>query len=298
MENGKEFRLLSFYKYVQVADPAELQGTLLQYCMDRGIRGKIYVAGEGINGNVSATIEKTHAFKQFLRSDKRFSDVLFKEDVTRNFVHPKMFVRIKKELVNLGLSKISLANGGKRLSPEKLLDFYSSGKEFVIIDTRNTYESRIGHFKNALTPEMTNFREWEKVVDKLEDYKDKTVVTYCTGGIRCEKASAYMVERGFSDVYQLDGGIITYVKQLPDTVWEGGVFVFDDRKALEPNTREELKYTAACQHCGKPTVHYINCHNLDCDKIIVCCHNCTEEHQYCCSEDCKTAMRKRPKIYP
>lgn len=298
MENSYTFRLLSFYQYAAVENPEELQGALLHYCVNEGIRGKIYVAHEGINGNISGPREKTDAFQQFLRSDSRFATVLFKEDMVPHFAHQKMFVRVKKELVNLGLQSVSLANGGKRLSPEQLLDFYQSGKEFVIIDTRNTYESKIGHFKNALTPEMKNFREWEQVVNSLEDYKDKTVVTYCTGGIRCEKASAYMVERGFQDVYQLDGGIITFVKKLPDTVWEGGVFVFDDRKVIEPNSIEELKYTAVCHHCGQPTAYYINCHNLDCDKIFVCCESCKEEHEYCCSDACKSAEKKRPKIYP
>ena len=168
-----------------------------------------------------------------------------------------------------------------------------SKKDFVIIDTRNWYESKIGRFKNALTPHITHFREWPKVVETLSEYKDKTIVTYCTGGIRCEKASAYLREQGFKDVYQINGGILNYIQQFPDTYWEGGMFVFDDRRVFEPNTKEELKYTANCHFCGKPTAYHINCHNSNCDKIIVCCHDCKVENEYCCSDECRESLNKR-----
>ena len=161
------------------------------------------------------------------------------------------------------------------------------------MDARNWYESKIGKFKNAITPQITHFREWPKVVESLSEYKEKTIVTYCTGGIRCEKASAYMREQGFKDVYQIDGGILNYIQQFPDTYWEGGMFVFDDRKVLDSNTKEELKYIASCYFCNKPTSYHINCHNQDCDKIFVCCHDCKIEKEYCCSDECRTSGNKR-----
>ena len=189
---------------------------------------------------------------------------------------------------------VSIEHGGKRLSPEELLRLYEEGKDFVIVDARNWYESKIGKFKNAITPPMKNFREWKKVVDEdLKEYKNKTVVTYCTGGIRCEKASAYMVERGFNDVYQLDGGIVNFIKKFPDTYWEGGMFVFDERRVVNPNSKEELKHIAQCHFCGKPTSYYINCHNVDCDKIIVSCHECKVKNEYCCSDECRESLNKR-----
>ncbi|HEY7750971.1 MAG TPA: rhodanese-like domain-containing protein, partial [Ignavibacteriaceae bacterium] len=123
--------------------------------------------------------------------------------------------------------------------------------------------------------------------------KDKTIVTYCTGGIRCEKASAYLVERGFKDVYQLDGGIVNFTKKFPDTFWEGGIFVFDERRVVNPNVSEELKHIAKCYFCGNPTSYYINCHNVDCDKIIVSCHECKVENEYCCSDECRKSLNKR-----
>ena len=204
-----------------------------------------------------------------------------------------MFVRVKSEIVNSGLTTTKLENTAPKLTPEQLLKFYEEKKDFLIIDTRNWYESKIGRFKNALTSQITHFREWPKVVETLSEYKDKTIVTYCTGGIRCEKASAYLREQGFKDVYQINGGILNYIQQFPDTYWEGGMFVFDDRKVYEPNTKEELKYTAKCHFCGKPTAYHINCHNQNCDKIIVCCHNCKVENDYCCSDECRASENKR-----
>jgi UPF0176 protein len=144
---------------------------------------------------------------------------------------------------------------------------------------------------------MKNFREWFNVAEELKEYKDKPVITYCTGGIRCEKASAYLVEQGFKNVFQLDGGIVNYVKQYPDSYWEGSVFVFDERRIVEPNSREELKHIANCHFCGKPTSYYINCHNLDCDKIIVCCHDCKTANDYCCSDECRKSGNRRKKFY-
>jgi UPF0176 protein len=292
------FQILSFYKYARVEDPARLQAEILAFCLAHELRGKIYVAEEGINGNISAPEENAAAFRQFITAYQEFADLAFKTETVENYVYRKMHVRVKKELVHLGIEGLTNEAGGKRLKPVELLQLYASGKKFVIIDTRNRYESEIGYFKDALRPEMQTFRDWERIANELEPYKDTPVVTYCTGGIRCEKASALLVQKGFREVYQLDGGIITYVKELPDTVWQGGVFVFDDRKVIEPNTDPALKYGAACSGCGTATNNYINCHNLSCDKLLVLCKNCAEANGYCCSESCRESNHKRTRIYP
>lgn len=298
----RRFSLISFYKYVFIDNPGEIADKMLSFSLRHELRGKVYLASEGINGNLSAKIENIGKYKSFLTGLELFKDVLFKEDETDNFVHTRMQIRLKHELVNSGLSFLNDQTrnskaSGKKLSPAELMSFYESKKDFIIVDVRNWYESKIGKFKNALTPGLKNFREWPDAVEEIKKYKDRTVVTYCTGGIRCEKASAYLLQKGFKDVYQLDGGIISYIKKFPDTHWLGGVFVFDDRKVIEPNTREDLKYTAQCGFCGKPSAYYINCHNLDCDKIFVVCGNCKYENDYCCSEECRQAGNKRDKYY-
>ena len=292
-----KYKVISFYKYVEIENPKEFAKVHFNWCLENKIRGKVYLAKEGINGSIFGDDEAISKYKNHLKSFKIFEDVFFKETPTDQIAFKKMHVRVKDEIVNSGLNETKIENTAPKLTPEQLLKFYKDGKDFVIVDARNWYESKIGKFKNAITPQITHFREWPKVVETLSEYKYKTIVTYCTGGIRCEKASAYLREQGFKDVYQIDGGIINYIQQYPDTFWEGGVFVFDDRKVIEPNTKEELKYTANCHFCNKPTSYYINCHNLDCDKIIVCCHDCKIENEYCCSDECQKSSNKRKVFY-
>jgi UPF0176 protein len=288
-----KYKVLSFYKYVLIENPEEIAKEHLSWCLDNTVRGKIYLAKEGINGSVFGDDEIINKYKEHLTGYKIFEDVWFKETSTEQIAYSKMHVRVKDEIVNSNLNNTNLENSAPKLSPEQLIDFYESKKEFVIVDARNWYESKIGKFKNAITPQVKHFREWPKVVESLNQYKDKTIVTYCTGGIRCEKASAYMREQGFKDVYQMDGGILNFIQKYPDTYWEGGMFVFDERKVVEPNKKEELKYTANCYFCNKPTAYHINCHNVICDKLIVCCHDCKVEKEYCCSNECRTSERKR-----
>ena len=287
------YKVLLFYKYVNLDRPEQIMDEHLQWCLSHDIKGRVFLAKEGVNGTVSAANENIEQYKKHLTGYPVFSDIRFKEDDVDEHAFKKMHVRLKKEIVNGDFQDVSVENGGKRLTPEELLKFYEEGKDFLIVDARNWYESKIGRFKNAITPPMKNFREWKKVVNELKDYKNKTVVTYCTGGIRCEKASAYMIEQGFKDVYQLDGGIFNFIKKYPDTYWEGGMFVFDERRVINPNTKEGLKHIAGCYFCGKPTSYYINCHNVDCDKIIVSCHECKVENEYCCSEECRESKSKR-----
>jgi UPF0176 protein len=297
MMKMSSYKVILFYKYVHLDNPVEIVNTHLEWCLNSNIRGRVFFAKEGVNGTVSGTIKNIEKYKAYLTSFPEFEDVWFKEDETNEHAFRKMHVRLKNEIVNGDLQNVSLENGGRRLSPEELLKFYADKKDFVIVDTRNWYESKIGKFKNAIALQMKNFREWKNAIDEeLAQYKEKTVVTYCTGGIRCEKASAYMIEKGFKDVYQLDGGIFNFIKKFPDTYWEGGMFVFDERRVVNPNTKEELLHIAKCHFCRKPTSYYINCHNVDCDRIIVSCHECKVKNDYCCSDECRASKNKR-KVY-
>lgn len=291
------YKVLLFYKYVEVNNPEKLVSDHLDWCLQHDIRGRVFFAKEGVNGTVSGTLDDIEKYKKHLTSYPEFSDIWFKEDDFNSHAFKKMHVRLKKEIVHGDLENVKPEQGGRRLSPEELLKFYEEGKEFVIVDARNWYESMIGKFKNAITPPLKNFREWKQYVDsELIKYKDKPVVTYCTGGIRCEKASAYLVEKGFKEVYQINGGIFNFIKKFPDTYWEGGMFVFDERRVVLPNSKPELKHIAKCHFCGKPTSYYINCHNVDCDKILVCCHDCKIKYDYCCSDECRKSPNKR-KVY-
>ena len=288
-----DYRILLFYKYVDFPDPAAFQFEHLRFCFENDIKGRVWIAGEGINGTVSGTAGNIEKYKSEIRHYPELSDIWFKEDEHHEHAFKKIHVRIKKEIVTADFGKVDLTKTAKRLSPEDLNEFYSGGKDFVMIDARNYYESMIGKFKNAVTPQIKTFRDWSRVVEELKEFKDKTVVTYCTGGIRCEKASALLVENGFKDVYQVDGGIWNYITQYPDKYWEGSVFVFDERRIVTPNTKEEIKHIGKCYFCGKPTSYYINCHNQDCDKLLLTCYDCKTENEYCCSDKCRKALNKR-----
>ena len=291
------YRVLLFYKYVTFADPEKFQKEHFQFCLDNDIKGRVWIAKEGINGTVSGNTENIEKYKSEIRKYPGFEDIWFKEDPHNEHAFIKIHVRIRHEIVTASFGNIDLSKTGKRLSPEELNQFYESEKDFVIIDTRNDYESNIGKFKNAIVPNTETFRDWPKAVEKLEQFKDKTVVTYCTGGIRCEKASAYLIEKGFKDVYQMDGGIWNYITKHPDKYWEGSVFVFDERRIVTPNTKEEIKHIGKCYYCGTPTSYYINCHNQICDKILLTCDKCKIENDYCCSDECRQASSRRKRVH-
>jgi UPF0176 protein len=292
-----EYIILLFYKYVPLTNPEKFRNLIYQFCNNNNLKGRVFIAAEGINGTVSGGVTDIENYKKHLRSFEEFNDILFKEDKSNKHAFSKLHVRVKNEIVSSGLSGIIPGSNTKRMTPEELYDLYKSGEDFLIVDSRNYYESNIGKFKNAIIPDIESFREWPAAVEQLKNYKDKKIVTYCTGGIRCEKASAYMVKQGFKDVYQLEGGIINYTKKFPDTFWEGSIFVFDERRSVVVNTTTGLKHIAKCFFCGTPTSYYINCHNQDCDKIIISCHKCKIENEYCCSEECRNAPNKRKRIH-
>ncbi|MCF8241414.1 MAG: rhodanese-related sulfurtransferase [Melioribacteraceae bacterium] len=291
------YSVLLYYKYVDFPEPEKFRNDHLQFCLDNDIKGRVYISSEGINGTVSGTIENVEKYKSALISYHEFSDMIFKEDPAGEHAFFKMHVRVKDEIVHADFGKVDLENTGRRLKPEELLKMYEEEDDFVIIDARNGYESDIGRFKNAVAPEMETFRDWPRVVQELETYKEKKVVTYCTGGIRCEKASALLVEKGFKNVYQLDGGIVSYTKKFPDTFWEGSVFVFDERRIVSPNTIAGMKHIAKCYYCGEAASWYFNCHNQNCDKLFVTCDSCKVEHEYCCSDECRNSTNKRKRFH-
>lgn len=292
-----KYKVLLFYKYVEIKNPENICEEHQSFCINNDIKGRVFLAEEGVNGTVSGTEEIIDKYKAFLRSYPQFTDIIFKEDPADLHAFRKMHTRVKTEIVNSGLGKVDFTKSGMRLKPEELKNFYDFGKEFLIVDARNSWESMIGKFSNAITPELESFRDWPDVVESLKGNEDKPIVTYCTGGIRCEKASAYLKEKGFKNVYQLDGGIINYTKKYPDTYWEGSIFVFDERRIVEPNSDESLRHIGKCFYCGTPASYYINCHNQNCDRLLISCHDCKVENEYCCSDECRESSNKRKSFH-
>ncbi len=285
MEN---IHVLLFYKYVKIENPNKFRISLLKECDEIGLKGRILVAEEGINGSVSGLKNQTEEFKKKLREDERFRDIEFKEDI--GVLHPfkKIQIKVKNEIVRFE-QEIDLENTGKHISPKEFLEIYEKegdkiGKEIFVVDARNNYEARVGKFKNAITPNIKTFREFPKILDELRDKKDKKIVMYCTGGIRCEKASAFLKENGFKDVSQLHGGIINFGKQYPDSVWQGKCFVFDKRIVSDINSNSNS--VTNCEHCDIKCDLYKNCANNDCDRFFSVCIECEQRFGGTCSETC------------
>ena len=187
--------------------------------------------------------------------------------------------------------EVDMSKAGQFITAEELYDWYEKREDFVIFDTRNDYEFKVGHFKNSISVQTKTFREFPEALKKIDNLRSKKIIAYCTGGIRCEKATAYMKDKGFKNVYQLEGGIINYINQFPNAYWEGGLFVFNDQLVEEVG-----EPVTTCQFCDEKEEQYANCHNLDCDKLFIACNSCLEEMKNTCSEECKQSPRQRVKI--
>ncbi|MBE9007829.1 rhodanese-related sulfurtransferase [Fortiea sp. LEGE XX443] len=243
----------AFYKFVSLPDFAQKQEPLLSYCSAQGIKGTILLAKEGINGTIAGSRQGIDAVFSYLRCDRRLADLEYKESYTQTPPFERMKVRLKPEIVTLGLPEIDPNQQvGIYVSPEEWNDLISD-PEVTVIDTRNEYEVKVGTFKKAHNPHTQSFREFpEYVQHHLNPNQHKKVALFCTGGIRCEKASSFMLAQGFTEVYHLKGGILKYLESIPDakSLWEGECFVFDERVAvrhgLEAGSHER------CFCCGHP----------------------------------------------
>jgi UPF0176 protein len=243
----------AFYKFTTLPDFAEMQNPLLSFCLTQGIKGTILLAEEGINGTIAGSRPGIDAVLGYLGSDCRLVDLEYKESLTESAPFERMKVRLKKEIVTLGLPEVSPTQQvGSYVSP-KDWNAIASDPDIIIIDTRNDYEVKIGTFKNAVNPNTHSFRDFpEYVRQNLDPQKHKKVAMFCTGGIRCEKASAFMLSQGFPEVYHLKGGILKYLEEIPkeESIWEGECFVFDERIAVQHGL-EQGTYDM-CVGCGHP----------------------------------------------
>jgi len=283
-----QYEIISFYKYVPLSEPEEIRDHLKIICKNLNLLGRILISKEGINGAVSGSKSDIEKFKHELKTNLLFSDLTFREQEADYKTHHKLVVKLRKEICAFD-EKVDLQNKGKHLPPKELKKWYDNNEEFYIVDARNDYEYKVGKFKGAIELPIKNFREFPQGVEVLEPLKDKKVVLYCTGGVRCEKASAYMKDKGFRNVYQIEGGIINYVNSIPENKeWEGGLFVFDDRLVSDLSNP-----ITECKHCKKECSKYVNCHNLDCDKLTVMCEECQKTMNKTCSQECKEAKRQR-----
>lgn len=281
---------LSFYAYHLIDDVQAFRDQLYVQFTECEVLGRIYVAGEGINGQLSVPEERFEAFKAVIRSYDWMKDMRLNiaiEDDGKSFF--KLIVRIRPQIVADGIHdpEFDPTDRGEHLDA-KAFNELTSRDDVTLVDMRNHYESEVGHFEGAITPDVDTFRESLPIIaDALADKKDKPLVMYCTGGIRCEKASAYMKHQGFEDVYQLEGGIIEYTRQVEqkglDNKFVGKNFVFDQRMGERIST----EIISKCHQCGTPCDVHINCDNLHCHVMFIQCDACKAAYDACCSTTCK-----------
>lgn len=291
-----DYRVLLYYNYTKIENPEQFAKEHLALCKSLGLKGRILVAEEGINGTASGTIEATQQYMDWMHNDERFKDTWFKIDESEGHAFRKMFVRPRKELVALNLEEDvdPLRLTGEYLDPkafkEALLD-----EDTIVLDARNDYEYDLGHFRGAIRPDIRNFRELpEWIRENKEKFMDKKVVTYCTGGIRCEKFSGWLLREGVENVAQLHGGIATYGKdpEVKGEMWDGKMYVFDDRISVEIN-QVDKQIVGKDWFDGTPCERYINCGNPSCNRQMITSEENEAKHLGGCCYDCAASETNR-----
>ena len=240
------------YKFEPLNDVEGLVPEFQSVCDDLDLKGSVYLSSNGINFSLAGSEEAVQQYLYFMEQDRRFLDIPLKKTYSETQPFRRMKVRQKKEIISLGRDDINPRElTGDYITPQELCAMYENNEDVIVLDTRNEYETRVGLFENAVDLQLDTFRDFPDAIEQLpEEYKDKQIVMYCTGGIRCEKASAVMLKAGFSDVKQLEGGVLDYFKETGGKYWNGDCFVFDERVALDTDLNEtEYVY---CYICREP----------------------------------------------
>ena len=278
---SKEFIVILFYKFTDVADPAAFVTAHKAKGAELGLTGRMLVAEEGINGTFEGTRESVDAYKAFLLSDPRFSDMKIKESKGTGKAFPKLKIKVRSEVVTLGAGRFDVAaETATELPAAELQQWYKDNEDFVVLDLRNSYEIASGQFERTIDPGLDNFRDLPKKLEEMKDLKGKKVVTVCTGGIRCEKATCLLKREGFTDIYQLKDGIHTYMEQFPGEHFKGTLFVFDDRMTTDvvPEVPDK-EILGKCVFCQVSTEQYCSDDSIRPSKKILCCSDCFEKEK-------------------
>lgn len=295
----KNYYVLAYYKFTKIDDPHELVRLHKKFFKDRDVSARIYISEEGINGQMSAAKEDANAYMEWLRSFEPFKNLEIKIHHSTENVFPRITVKYRKQIVAFD-REVNIDLTAPHLSATEWDAMMKEEQNKVLIDVRNDYEWKIGHFKGSDLPDCDTFRNFPAYTERLKeriDPKETTVMMCCTGGIRCELYSAYLKEQGFEKVYQLDGGIIKYGMETKDNQWQGKLFVFDDRMAvpINPNSDvDECGVIAECHFCQTAEDTYYNCANMDCNELFISCKNCIKTTKGCCCKECSEGLRLRP----
>ena len=290
-----EMIVVAYYVIEKIEDPRAVIKKHRDFLNSVDSKGRIYIGPQGVNAQMSIAKKDFKRYLDFLKEDPLYhsADLKLHEDTQHRFA--KLVVKYREQIVALD-QEIDFSKRGEYITPqqwEKKLD--ERDENTIIIDVRNNYESEVGHFEGALKPDKKTFREFVEYADNLAKMKDKekkTVLMYCTGGIRCEFYSPLMKERGFENVYQLKGGVIGYGLKKGSRHWRGKLFVFDDRLVV-PIAEDNDEIISKCKFCDEPSDIFYNCANMDCNDLFLSCKSCAEKMKGCCREKCMNAPRVR-----
>lgn len=298
----REPKVILFYAFTPIADPEAIRLWQKTLCESLDLKGRILISEHGINGTLGGEISRLKKYTKATKEFPGFKGIDFKwSDGTGNDF-PRLMVKVKPELVAFGtpyqikVDKRGVVGGGIHLKPQQVHKLVEErGDEVVFFDGRNSWEAKIGKFKNAVVPETTTTRDFVAELDsgKYDHLKEKPIVTYCTGGIRCEILSSLMKERGFKEVYQIDGGIVKYGTKYRDNgLWEGSLFMFDGRMTIDFS--DQTKVIGACEKCNEPTKQYYNCARALCHRLILLCDDCAklDPNKSCTHQDSETVQQE------
>jgi UPF0176 protein len=287
------YQILLYYKYIEVTDPQAVKLWQKALCQLLGLQGRIIVASEGINGTVEGTTEAIKQYTRAMNDYPAFKDINYKRSEGTGAAFPGLSVKVRQDIISDSVAHWNIdptQTTGTYLTADELHEWYESGKKFYLVDMRNTYEHASGHFEQAILPPMDNFRELPDVLPALQQLTDAPMVTVCTGGVRCEKATGFLLKNGIQDVYQLQDGIVSYVEKYPNQHFKGQVYVFDNRILMENNTAHDGQHeiVGRCVMCQQPSEHYVNCTNDDCHRHLICCENCLASVEtFTCPQGCR-----------
>jgi UPF0176 protein len=289
--------ILLYYIYTHIDNPTAVMHEQRYLCERLGLKGRIIIANEGINGTVEGSAENTQKYIDAIKADALLANMTFKRSEGTGNAFPRLSVKARTEIVSAHLGEADVnprETTGTYLSAEELHEWIIAKKEFYIVDMRNDYEHAVGHFAGSILPPMRHFRQLPEMLPQLEHLRNKTVVTVCTGGVRCEKASGFLVKNGFADVYQLKEGIVTYMEKYPNEDFHGKLYVFDGRITMGFNSDTTPHVVVGrCEGCGQPSERYINCADDQCHRHFICCENCQAGEVILCPNGCSSTRHQK-----
>jgi UPF0176 protein len=274
-----EYKVILFYKFIDLAEPEKFMNEQKEICQSLGLLGRMLIAHEGINGTFEGAAEDIEKYKLALRQYPEFADIAIKESAGTGSAFSRLEIKVRKEVVTLGAGEFDIKNEtAKEISADEFENLYKNNEDFVVLDLRNDYEINVGRFEKTYDPGLRNFRDLPEKLKELEPLKNKKVITVCTGGIRCEKATCLLKREGFENIYQLKDGIHTYMAKYPGQHFKGTLFVFDNRIMTDVVETPNREVVGSCNYCGTKSEDFYNNDTVRPSVKTICCPSCYKLH--------------------